>query len=73
MKAPLEEEEDGDCEDDAEEEAQILRPVDKYGLDIDGEFRTHKYKRRFTHWPEVAKVAFEVNLDEMKTLLESQP
>jgi len=47
-----------------------LRPKDKYGIDIDGEFRTKGFKKRFKGWEECIKIAFEIQLDEMKTLLE---
>ena len=61
--------EDGaDSEEEGEPEEQApLRPPDKYGLDIDGEFRG-KVKGKFLGWEEVAKMAFEVILDEMRTL-----
>jgi len=77
MQAQLEDnEEQGDdgrnCE-GGEQQAphpeEPLRPYDRYGLDIDGEFR-HKRHSRFLHWEEVAKTANEVILDEMRTLLE---
>ena len=49
-----------------------MRPVDE-ALDIDAEFRFPPTKfrtRRFNNWEDVAKIAFEVHLDEMRTLLE---
>ena len=63
--------EDGaDSEEEGEPEEQApLRPPDKYGLDIDSEFRG-KVKGKFLGWEEVAKMAFEVILDEMRTLFE---
>ena len=75
MKAPLEPEDDeapqGEEEDDPQEDAP-MRPVDE-ALDIDAEFRFPPTKfrtRRFNNWEDVAKIAFEVHLDEMRTLLE---
>ena len=62
--------EDGaDSEEEEPEEQAPLRPPDKYGLDIDSEFRG-KVKGKFLGWEEVAKMAFEVILDEMRTLFE---
>ncbi len=69
MKAPLEEEGEKD-EEDVQGDEKPLRHKDKYGLDIDGEFRTKKSQNRFRHWEEVVKIANEVHLDEMRTLLE---
>ena len=54
------------------EDREPLRPPDKYGLNIDAEFRG-KVKGRFLGWEDVAKMAFEVILDEMRTLFELQP
>ena len=80
MRAPLVETEDEDdtgtkAEEDVEEDGsdEKLRFVDKYGLDIDAEFRTKKFKARFQNWQDVAKVATEILLDEMRTLLERGP
>ncbi len=70
MRAPLDEEERADPEEVGEVPEEKLRPSDKYDLDLDGEFRTKKFQKRFRHWEEVAKVAYEVILDEMRTLLE---
>ena len=65
--------EDGaDSEEEGEPEEQDrapLRPPDKYGLDIDSEFRG-KVKGIFLGWKEVAKMASEVILDEMRTIFE---
>ena len=73
LRAPLEECEDekGDEEENAEAEEEKLRYADKYGLDIDSDFRTKKFKSRFRNWEDVAKAATEIVLDEMRTLLES--
>ena len=80
MRAPLEETEDEEdtgtkADEDVEEEVseEKLRFADKYGLDIDAEFRTKKFKARFQNWQDVAKVATEILLDEMRTLLERGP
>ena len=74
MKAPLPEEDKDDNEDAADpREDRPLRHADKYGLDIDGEFRVKKFQKRFKHWEEVIKIANEVLIDEMRTLLEFQP
>ena len=84
MQAPLEsgethDDDDGpqalaadgaDSEEEGEPEEQApLRPPDKYGLDINSEFRG-KVKGKFLGWGKVAKIAFEVILDEMRTLFE---
>ena len=59
-----------DSEEEGEPAEQApMRPPDKYGLDIDSEFRG-KVKGKFLGWEEVAKIAFEVILDEMRTLFE---
>ncbi len=71
MKAPLPDEGEKEKEDDKEDKP--LRPGDRYGLDIDGEFRPKKFPRRFKYWEEVIKTANEVLLDEMRTLLEFSP
>ena len=76
MKAPLEHEgedaaerdEDDAHEDEVEEEAP-MRSKDQF-LDIDKEFRCGIRYQRFANWEDTAKIAFEVHLDEMKTLLE---
>jgi len=80
MRAPLEEsEEKDDLETEGEQNTEAgasekkLRSADRFGLDIDAEFRTKKFKARFRHWQEVAKVATEVALDEIRTLLEWGP
>ncbi len=78
MRAPLDENEEEDdipVEEAAEEDGSEKKPrfADKYGLDIDAEFRTKKFKARFQHWQDVAKVATEIVLDEMRTLLECLP
>ena len=57
-------------EEEREEQGRTpLRPPDKYGLDIDTEFRS-KVKGKFLGWEDVAKMTFEVTLDEMRTLFE---
>ena len=71
MKAALPEE-DKENDVDAGPE-RPLRHADRYGLDIDGEFLTKKFQKRFKHWEEVVKVANEVLIDEMRTLLEFPP
>jgi len=48
---------------------QTTRPKDKYGLDIDGEFRT-RLTRRYVGWENTLKAASEIAIDEMRTLLE---
>ena len=70
-----EEEEDEEkevCGEEEEDEKSPppLRPKDKYDLDIDGEFRGNKCSGKFSGWGDVAQVAFEIHLDEMRTLLE---
>jgi len=50
-------------EEDAPLEVNELRPKDKHGLDIDGEFRTKGFKKRFKGWEECIKIAFEIQLD----------
>jgi len=75
LRAPLE---DDDEETAASREATVeegegvtkLFEVDCFGLDIDAEFRTKKFKGRFGNWEEVAKTSTEIVLDEMRTLLE---
>ena len=77
MKAPLEHEEgedaaegdEDDAHDDEVEEEAPMRPKDEF-LDIDKEFRCGIRYQRFANWEDTAKIAFEVHLDEMKTLLE---
>ena len=64
--------EDGAEAEGEHEDREPLRAPDKYGLNIDGEFRG-KVKGRFLGWEDVAKMAFEVILDEMRTLFELQP
>ncbi len=76
LRAPLE---DDDEETAASREAiaeegegakSKLFDVDCFGLDIDAEFRTKKFKGRFNNWEDVAKTSTEIVLDEMRTLLE---
>ena len=70
MAAPAEEEGGGESLENQEEAAPptlSLRPADKYGLDIDAEFR--KPKSRFKGWQDVAKTATEVVLDEIRARL----
>ncbi len=76
LRAPLE---DDDEETAASREAiaeegegakSKLFDVDCFGLDIDAEFRTKKFKGRFSNWEDVAKTSTEIVLDEMRTLLE---
>ncbi len=73
MKAPLPGEGEKEKEDANLQEDKPLRPGDRYGRDIDGEFRPKKFPRRFKYWEEVIKTANEVLLDEMRTLLELSP
>ena len=78
MKAPLEhdkaeEASEGENEDNEADDEVPMRPKDD-ALDIDAEFRCCRNQfrsaQRFANWQEVAKIAFEVHLDEMRTLLE---
>ena len=71
MQKPLEQDEEALMEADNATPFVDCRRKDKYGLNIDQEFRKHENGgKRFQKWEEALKSTNEVLIDEMLTLLE---